>query len=290
MNAGGAICFLLDAHLPLVRHPGQERSSHEDWLFRALADCYIPLLQMLARLDSDSVPGALTVAISPTLVSMLDDGPLCDRFEDFLRNRIQWCHEELGRCGRDDSDMGRLAKWMLLHSESALDFYQSLPNRNVASALAAHSVAGRVELIPSVSSYAVLPLLSSASIRRAHIHLSASFFERRFGIRPRGILLPGLAYAPDLEDDLLANRFSYAFISSSSFSCHDSTPHSVGVSHQGLVYFGCDHSASNQFFSLSSDWTADHVFRASDLESLTELYPGVTRPHVSRAVNRLGFQ
>ena len=290
MNPGDAICILLDAHLPLVRHPGNEQCPQEDWVFRALADCYVPLLQMLRRLDNDDVPGALTIAVSPTLVTMLDDGPLGDRFQDFLRNRIQWCHEELERSARAESSLNRLAKWMLLRSESALDFYQTLPKQNVASALAAHSVAGRIELIPSVSSYAVLPLVSDGSIRRAHIRLSASFFEKRFGIRPRGILLPGLGYSPDIEDDLLAAGFSYAFASADSFSCHEGTPSSVGVSSKGMVFFGCDYSNGQKFYSLSSDWTNDHVFRASDLEDLTDLRPGVTRPHISRTVDRLGFR
>lgn len=289
MNLHGLPCFLLDAHLPLVRHPGKERVPQEDWVFRAFADCYVPLLQMLARLDADGVPGALTVAVSPTLVTMWDDGALCDRFEDFLRNRIQRCHEETDRFSRADSDLGRLAGWQLTRSEMQLDFFQSLPKRNITSALAEHCRTGRVELIPSVSSYVVLPLISDPIVRRAHLRLTATFFERRFGFRPHGVLLPACAYSPDLDDDLLSCGFAYTFASAMPFSSDGAAPRSVGVSPSGLILLRADYAVGQQLFSISNEWTNDHVYRASDLEDLTDHRPGSTRPHMCHAVSRLGF-
>ena len=53
--AEGSIALVLHAHLPFVRHPEQAESLEERWLFEALTETYLPLLDMLAALDG--VPG-----------------------------------------------------------------------------------------------------------------------------------------------------------------------------------------------------------------------------------------
>ena len=37
--------FVLHGHLPWVNHPEHEFFLEEDWLFEAVADCYLPLIK-----------------------------------------------------------------------------------------------------------------------------------------------------------------------------------------------------------------------------------------------------
>ena len=45
----GYLSLVLHAHLPFVRHPEHEAFLEESWLFEAITEAYIPLLQVLER-------------------------------------------------------------------------------------------------------------------------------------------------------------------------------------------------------------------------------------------------
>ena len=84
----GALALVLHAHLPYVRSvvPG---SLEEDWFFQALLECYLPLLEVLeqAAADPESTP-KLTLGLSPTLLSLLSDPDLQQRFPGWLDQRL----------------------------------------------------------------------------------------------------------------------------------------------------------------------------------------------------------
>ena len=62
----GFLALILHAHLPFVRHPEHERFLEEEWLFEALTESYIPLLQMLQRLLSEDIPVNSLLTITET--------------------------------------------------------------------------------------------------------------------------------------------------------------------------------------------------------------------------------
>ena len=84
----GAIALVLHAHLPYVRsaEPG---SLEEDWFFQALLECYLPLLETLEQADADpACQPKVTIGLSPTLLSLLDDPDLRQRFPGWLEQRL----------------------------------------------------------------------------------------------------------------------------------------------------------------------------------------------------------
>jgi len=74
----GYLSLVLHAHLPFVRHPEHEKFLEENWLFEAVTETYIPLLQVLEGWRRDGMTAPLTLSLSPTLCSMLLD-PLLQR-------------------------------------------------------------------------------------------------------------------------------------------------------------------------------------------------------------------
>ena len=76
----GYLAILLHAHLPFVRHPEYESFLEERWLFEAVTETYIPLLQLFDRLVEDGVPFHVTVSLSPSLLAMLEDPLLQERY------------------------------------------------------------------------------------------------------------------------------------------------------------------------------------------------------------------
>ena len=63
----GKLIFMLHAHLPFVRHPEHEEFLEESWLFEAITETYIPLLEMMEDLSELKAPWRLAMSITPPL-------------------------------------------------------------------------------------------------------------------------------------------------------------------------------------------------------------------------------
>ena len=49
----GYLNLVLHAHLPFVRHPEYEDFLEEDWLYEAITETYIPLLEVFDSLERE---------------------------------------------------------------------------------------------------------------------------------------------------------------------------------------------------------------------------------------------
>jgi len=93
----GYLALVLHAHLPFVRHPEHKDFLEEDWLFQAISETYIPLIQVFDRLMQDGVPFQLTLSLSPPLLSMLSDDLLQQRTVRFLDRSLELAEKEIKR-------------------------------------------------------------------------------------------------------------------------------------------------------------------------------------------------
>ena len=88
MNKGN-LAIVLHAHLPYVRseEPG---SLEEDWFFQALIECYLPLLETLEKsAKKKEEDPKITIGLSPTLLSLLEDQQLKKRFPKWISTRLE---------------------------------------------------------------------------------------------------------------------------------------------------------------------------------------------------------
>jgi 1,4-alpha-glucan branching enzyme len=120
--ANGYLALILHAHLPYVRHPEYAEFLEEDWLFEAITETYIPLLQMMRGLAADQVPFALTMSITPPLCAMLRDPLLQERYVRYLDRAIALAQTEVERT-RDDSRLQSLAHFYLERFQSCRCFF-----------------------------------------------------------------------------------------------------------------------------------------------------------------------
>src|SRR5512137_2733430 len=93
----GYLAIVLHAHLPFVRHPEFEDFLEEDWLFEAITETYIPLIKVLEGLTRDKVNYKLTISLSPTLMAMLMDDHLQDKYLKHLDKLIELSEKEIDR-------------------------------------------------------------------------------------------------------------------------------------------------------------------------------------------------
>src|SRR2546422_3865837 len=82
----GHLVFVLHTHLPWVL--GHGRWPHgEAWLYEATAECYLPILRLLDRLEEEGRKGSITIGITPVLSEMLATPRFCDGFLSYLEER-----------------------------------------------------------------------------------------------------------------------------------------------------------------------------------------------------------
>src|SRR5215471_5404554 len=90
----GHLSLVLHAHLPFVRHPEHLRSLEETWLYEAITETYVPLLQMLEGWAKDRMQAPLTLTLSPTLCTMLRDPLLQERYRRHMSELVDLAERE----------------------------------------------------------------------------------------------------------------------------------------------------------------------------------------------------
>ncbi|MBU2529865.1 MAG: DUF1957 domain-containing protein, partial [Elusimicrobia bacterium] len=69
----GYFALVLHAHLPFIRHPEYQDFLEEDWFFEAMAETYLPLLDVYERLTDEGVDFRITMSLTPPLCAMMTD-------------------------------------------------------------------------------------------------------------------------------------------------------------------------------------------------------------------------
>src|SRR4051812_33148064 len=122
MVSPGYLALVLHAHLPYVRHPEYDEFLEEDWLYEAIVETYLPLLEMLQGLAEDGVPFQLTISLTPPLCHMLRDSLLQQRFERYLDRAIGLARREVERT-QNDARLNEIARFYVGRFTRSRDAY-----------------------------------------------------------------------------------------------------------------------------------------------------------------------
>lgn len=284
----GYLSLVLHCHLPFVRHVEYEDCLEERWLFQAITESYLPLLESFLRLAREGVPFSITVSLSPPLLAMLDDGLLKRRYKRHLHVMHDLACRELSRL--KGSELEPLAEMYKRRFEEAYGFYVQELGEDIPAAWKRLSDLGHVELMTTSATHAYLPLLIQEESVRAQVAVGIQAFERRFGVRPKGFWLPECAYSPEIEPHLAEAGVQYFILEThgllsgtprpkSGFYAPVRTPH-------GLFVFGRDPDCGKQVWSADEGYPGDGAYREFHrdiayelpLEYLGRAVPGVRVP------------
>jgi len=260
----GYLAIVLHTHLPYVRHPEHEDFLEEDWLYEAITETYIPLITVFQRLLDDNVKFRLTMSLTPTLISMLSDSLLQDRYIKHINRLIELAHKEVERT-RWDGEFNSLANMYLAKFYEARNTFEKY-GRNLTTAFKAFQDAGRIEIITCGATHGYFPLMdvSRASIR-AQVKVAVGHYEKAFGRKPLGIWLPECGYYPGYDEILKEAGIKY-FFSDSHGVLHGTPRPKYGVfapvyCKSGVACFGRDLESSKQVWSSIEGYPGDYVYR-----------------------------
>jgi 1,4-alpha-glucan branching enzyme len=201
-EAVGELAIVLHSHMPYVEGFGTYPFG-EEWLFDGYLRSYLPVLD---------VARDVTFTITPVLADQLEAPGVPARLREFSRELRLGCAREDARNAKDlaDSALGELARYERADAQLA-----EIGDELLAPFIDAAG-AGRIELIASSATHAVLPLVASTAGRRLQICNGLRSHRRRFG-ETEGFWLPECAYEPGLEDLLAAEGVRWFCVDRSAY-------------------------------------------------------------------------
>lgn len=275
----GRIVGVLHAHLPFVRHSEYPHFYEEDWLFEAIEGCYLPILSVFDGWIRDRIKARLVVSLSPTLLAMLRDPLLQDRFRRYLERRVALWTQEAERYSAGP------ARWRI-HAErelqrvfnlqSAYEHYQG----DLVSAFVRAEEGGVVELITTAGTHPLLPLFEHhPEFVRAQVRAGVLAFTEAIGRQPLGMWLPECGWFSTASQVLEEAGIRYTFVESTGLLYGSPAPQCGWrrpvVTSDGVLVFGRDPKAARLVWSRDLgypgdgrylDFHADQTYKRSDDE------------------------
>jgi 1,4-alpha-glucan branching enzyme len=189
---GGALAVVLHTHMPYVEGFGTWPFG-EEWLWEAMAGCYLPLLDLL------DAGAPLTLSLTPVLCDQLQAPGVAERFGSFVGEVRRYTHDEDAK-GLRASGHETLAREV---ERSWGDYERALARLTERGVDLVRSLARHAQWTSSAT-HAVLPLLATDAGVRAQLQGGVEAHRARFGAASwlGGFWLPECAYAPWLAPAL----------------------------------------------------------------------------------------
>ncbi|MBN2057068.1 DUF1957 domain-containing protein [bacterium] len=261
----GQLSFILHAHLPFVRHPEYQDFLEERWLYEALTETYIPLIHVFEGLERDHVPFRITMTLTPSLLCMLQDGLLQERYSRHVRKLIELTERELERTAGDPA-LHRLAGMYNQRFELCRHTFEERYGRDLTTAFKGFQDRGGLEIITCAATHAFLPMLSGyPNSVRAQLRAAADHYRRSFGRNPSGIWLPECAYYKGLEALVAEQEIRYFILENNGILMAEPPPvyglYAPVFTPAGVAAFGRDVESSKQVWSSKEGYPGDVRYR-----------------------------
>ncbi len=263
--AKGYLALVLHSHLPFIRHPEYESFLEENWLFEAITDTYIPLINVFDNLIKDDVDFRITVSLSPTLLNMLKDGLLVSRYLRHLDKLITLSELEVERT-RSDERVNRLALMYRERFKQTRHTFSEKYGNDITSAFKKFQDLGKVEVITCCATHGYLPLMDlHRPAVQAQIGVAVDTYKEIFGTIPKGMWLSECGYHPGHDEMLKKFGIRYFFVESHGILFGTPRPkygvYSPYLCGSGVAAFGRDMESSKAVWSAKEGYPGDHNYR-----------------------------
>ncbi|MBI2093868.1 MAG: DUF1957 domain-containing protein [Candidatus Omnitrophica bacterium] len=291
MTEQGFVSLVLHTHLPYIRHPETEHFLEERWLFEAVTETYLPLLERFQRLVNDRVPFRITMSFTPTLLAMLQDGLLQQRTQRHLDMLVELSEKEIWRT-RWQPHFNRLALLYHHRLSTARRLYVETYQRNLVRAFRELVDAGVLEPIASGATHGFFPLMDyQRQAVRAQIHVGVQALQEAFGRKPAGFWLPECGYHPG-HDELLKEAGVRFFLTDAHGVLFGSPRPKYGIyapvfCKSGVAAFGRDLESSKSVWSAEEGYPGDYDYREFYRDIGYDLDYDYVRPYLNGDGTRL---
>lgn len=193
----GNFVLTLHTHLPFVLHHGAWPHG-SDWLCEAVAECYIPLLNVFNDLMEEGIEPKVTIDISPVLCEQLAHKDFPALFEEYCDNRIAAARKDYAGFAAlpDEAHFMPMAKfweeWYTLRKQEFITRY----NRSITGALRKLFDDSCIEMITCGATHGYYALLGDDRSINLQMRAANASFHKHFGRAPHGAWSPECSYRP----------------------------------------------------------------------------------------------
>lgn len=263
---GGYLALVLHAHLPYVRHPEFGESYEERWLYEAILESYLPLLDAFERLAREGVRFRVALSLSPTLLEMLHDELHQRRFLRYVDSRIELAEQELQRTAREQPELRTIVEMYHSRFRHFRWLYADCHGCNLSGAFRSLADQGYLELFTTAATHGFLPLLEpNEETVRGQVRVGLQTFERRLGQSARGLWLPECGYRAGMDRVLRETGVEYCILDTPSLVAARPRPRFASFAPvrtpDGLACFGRDLEACLEVWSSKTGYPADPEYR-----------------------------
>ncbi|MGA1875061.1 MAG: 1,4-alpha-glucan branching protein domain-containing protein [bacterium] len=189
----GTYLLILHFHIPYVLHHDR---MNEEWLYEAVAETYIPLLNILHRLARKNISPKITLDISPVLAEQLATPYFVKEFQHYCHQKSALAQEDKKIFARSNPEMERLATlWQKFYYKTKHLFTEQYEG-DIIKSFRHLQEKGHIEIMSCGATHGYFPAFAEDASINAQIRMARSSYERLFGISPRGIWLPECGYRP----------------------------------------------------------------------------------------------
>lgn len=286
----GYVSIILHSHMPFIRHPELKDSMEERWLFEAMTECYIPLIDVYDGLLRDKINFKITMSITPPLMAMLEDEYLNGKYLEYLNKSIELTEMELVRT-KYSEELNELAEFYNDRFNNIKMTYENYECR-IMNAFKKFDNLGCLEVITCSATHALLPLLEiNPETIKAQVATGVQSYIDIMGHSPNGIWLPECAYTYSLDSMLKECGIKY-FIAESNAVIYASPRPLHGTyapisTPNGICAFGRDMESSYQVWSDFMGYPGDPNYREFYRDIGYELPIDYIGPYINNSGIRL---
>jgi 1,4-alpha-glucan branching enzyme len=264
-NPRGYWMLVLHAHLPFVRHPEYKDALEERWLYEAITETYIPLLEVYERLIEEGSDFRITMSITPPLANMLADPLLQERYVHHLDLLMELSEKEIIRT-MYQPELHKAAKSYQYKFKKAYDTFVNKYHKNLLLGFKKFQDLGKLEIVTCGATHGFLPLMDMyPNAVRGQVVTAVKDYERHFGRPPRGMWNGECGYYPGLENILAESDIKYFFVDTHGILHADHRPKygvfAPMVTPNKLSYFARDIETSNSVWSADEGYPGDPNYR-----------------------------
>ena len=262
----GTLSVVLHHHLPYIRHPEHPFFLEERWLFEAINETYLPLIDAWRRLEQEGTAFCFTMSMTPPLANMLEDELLMQRFRRHMDQLRELSDKEVVRT-KDDPEFNRIARFYQERFAHQSDLFSRVLRGNLLGEYRRLQDKGHLEIVTCTATHGFLPLMNhDRAAMRAQISVAAADYRRMFGRTPPGIWLAESGYFPSCDEMLADEGIRYFFVDTHGI-LNASSPPVYGVfapiycPGSGVAAFGRDPESSKQVWSSKEGYPGDFGYR-----------------------------
>jgi 1,4-alpha-glucan branching enzyme len=280
----GYLSLILHAHLPYIRHPEYDTSLEEHWLYEAITETYIPLLDVFEGLIRDNINFRVTFSLTPPLIAMLSDPLLQERYRKYLYQRIELAEKEVDRT-RYYYQISEVSRMYLDRFHRIRELYDDKYGGNIISEFKRLQDMGKIEIIACPATHGFFPLMEiQPEAVFAQVSVGINIYRKAFGSNPKGIWLAECGYTPVADSILKDHNILYTVLETHGVLYASPRPvygtYAPVCTPNGIAVFGRDRETSKQVWSADEGYPGDFNYRDFYRDIGYELDLDYIRPYI----------